>query len=126
MVQQGLLTPEQAESHPNANVITRAVGACEELDLDVVSDVRLDGDKYFLCSDGLNKVIDDVEIEKLLLNTPLDSIAPLLIQTSLELKARDNVTVIVVDNQQSLEISDGMNNIPLSTSYLDDTLPLSR
>jgi serine/threonine protein phosphatase PrpC len=103
MVQQGLLTPEQAESH-----------------------VRLDGDKYFLCSDGLNKVIDDVEIEKLLLNTPLDSIAPLLIQTSLELKARDNVTVIVVDNQQSLEISDGMNNIPLSTSYLDDTLPLSR
>jgi serine/threonine protein phosphatase PrpC len=65
-------------------------------------------------------------IEKLLLNTPLDSIAPLLIQTSLELKARDNVTVIVVDNQQSLEISDGMNNIPLSTSYLDDTLPLSR
>ena len=100
MVQQGLLTPEEAERHPNANVITRAVGASDELDLDVVSDVRLDGDKYFLCSDGLNKVMDDTEIEQLLLNTSLDSIAPLLIHTSLERKARDNVTVVVVDNQR--------------------------
>ncbi len=126
MVQEGLLTPEEAERHPNANVITRAVGASEELDLDVVSDVRLDGDKYFLCSDGLNKVIDDVEIERLLLNTPLDSIAPLLIKTSLERKARDNVTVLVVDNQPSIEIFDGINNTPSNISNLDDTLPLSR
>ncbi|GAC21722.1 PP2C family protein-serine/threonine phosphatase [Paraglaciecola arctica] len=126
LVQKGLLTPEEAERHPNANVITRAVGASDELDLDVVSDVRLDGDKYCLCSDGLNKVIDDVEIEQLLLNTPLDSIAPLLITTSLERKARDNVTVIVVDNQPSLEILDGNNTIPPNTLNLDDTLPLSR
>lgn len=126
MVQQGLLTPEEAERHPNANVITRAVGASEELDLDVVSDVRLDGDKYFLCSDGLNKVIDDTEIEQLLLNTPLDTIAPLLIQTSLERKARDNVTVVVVDNQASLEILDGKKNNFSNSAYLDDTLPLSR
>jgi serine/threonine protein phosphatase PrpC len=126
LVQKGLLTPEEAERHPNANVITRAVGASDELDLDVVSDVRLDGDKYFLCSDGLNKVIDDAEIEQLLLNTSLDSIAPLLITTSLERKARDNVTVIVVDNQPSLEILDGNNTIPPNTSNLDDTLPLSR
>jgi protein phosphatase len=126
MVQEGLLTPEEAERHPNANVITRAVGASDELDLDVVSDVRLDGDKYFLCSDGLNKVIDDVEIEKMLLNTPLDSIAPLLIKTSLERKARDNVTVVVVEDKQSLEILDGIGYSPSNNSHLDDTLPLSR
>jgi protein phosphatase len=107
-------------------VITRAVGASDELDLDVVSDVRLDGDKYFLCSDGLNKVIDDVEIEKMLLNTPLDSIAPLLIKTSLERKARDNVTVVVVEDKQSLEILDGIGYSPSNNSHLDDTLPLSR
>lgn len=126
LVQQGLLTPEEAERHPNANVITRAVGASEELDLDMVSDVRLDGDKYFLCSDGLNKVIDDVEIEQLLLNTPLDSIAPLLIQTSLERKARDNVSVVIVNNQDSLEILDGQAPTPSINSNLDDTLPLTR
>lgn len=124
MVQQGLLTPEEAERHPNANVITRAVGAGEELDLDVVTDVRLDGDKYFLCSDGLNKVIDDIEIEEMLLNTALDTIAPRLIQTSLERNARDNVTVIIVNNQPSLEILDG--NVTSNISHLDDTLPLSR
>lgn len=124
MVQQGLLTPEEAERHPNANVITRAVGASEELDLDLVSDIRLDGDKYILCSDGLNKVIDDAEIEEMLLNTPLDTIAALLIQTSLERNARDNVTVIVVNNQPSLDILDG--NHTSNNSYLDDTLPLIR
>jgi protein phosphatase len=126
MVQQGILTPEEAERHPNANVITRAVGASDELDLDLVTDVRLDGDKYFLCSDGLNKVMDDVEIENLLLNTPLDIIAPLLIQTSLERNARDNVTVLVVDNQPSVETFVSNNNPALNTSNLDDTLPLSR
>ena len=126
MVQQGLLTPEEAERHPNANVITRAVGASDELDLDVVSDVRLDGDKYFLCSDGLNKVISDTEIEQMLLNTPLDSIASLLIQTSLQRNARDNVTVAVVNNQQSLEILDGIRSAPSNISELDDTLPLGR
>jgi len=124
MVQQGLLTPEEAERHPNANVITRAVGANEELDLDVVSDVRLEGDKYFLCSDGLNKVVSDTEIEQMLLNTPLDSIASLLIHTSLERNARDNVTVVIVDNQPSLDILD--TNTTSHTSNLDDTLPLIR
>lgn len=126
MVQQGILTPEEAERHPNANVITRAVGASDELDLDVVTDVRLDGDKYFLCSDGLNKVMDDTEIESLLVNTPLDTIAPLLIQTSLERNARDNVTVLVIDNPPSSEMFDSNNNPAINTSYLDDTLPLSR
>lgn len=126
LVQKGLLTPEEAESHPNANVITRAVGASDELDLDLVSDVRLAGDKYILCSDGLNKVISDAEIEQMLLNTPLDSVASLLINTSLERKARDNVTVVVVENQQSLEIMDGSKNIYSNVSNLDDTLPLSR
>lgn len=124
LVQKGLLAPEEAERHPNANVITRAVGASDKLELDLVSDVRLDGDKYLLCSDGLNKVMDDLEIEQLLLNTPLDAIAPLLINTSLERKARDNVTVIVVDNQPSLEIVDGNETIPSNHSNLDDTLPL--
>ena len=126
MVQQGILTPEEAERHPNANVITRAVGANDELELDLVSDVRMDGDKYFLCSDGLNKVMDDVEIESLLLSTPLETIAPLLIQTSLDRSARDNVTVLVVDNQVSTEMFEGNNNPASNTSYLDDTLPLSR
>lgn len=125
MVQKGLLTPEEAERHPNANVITRAVGASHELDLDFVSDVRLNGDKYFLCSDGLNKVMDDAEIENLLLNNPLETIAPLLIQKSLERNARDNVTVLVVDNQGSAGVFEGNNHSKLETSYLDDTLPLN-
>ncbi|MGS2719355.1 PP2C family protein-serine/threonine phosphatase [Paraglaciecola aestuariivivens] len=103
MVQQGLLTPEEAERHPNANVITRAVGANEDLDLDVLSNKRMPGDKYFLCSDGLNKVMSDIEIESKLLTTPLESVAPLLINTALDRQARDNVTVLVVDNANTAD-----------------------
>ncbi|WP_299075077.1 protein phosphatase 2C domain-containing protein [uncultured Paraglaciecola sp.] len=125
MVQQGLLTPEAAERHPNANVITRAVGGAETLELDLVTDVRREDDTYLLCSDGLNKVIDDAEIEQLLMTTPLKSIAETLIQTSLVRKARDNVTVVVVNNQ-NCSIKSDKNQTPIvDHSHLDDTLPLT-
>ncbi|MGJ8680388.1 PP2C family protein-serine/threonine phosphatase [Paraglaciecola sp.] len=117
MVQAGLLSPEEAENHPKANVITRAVGASEILNLDVVSDTLQAGDKYFLCSDGLNKVMEDNEIEESLNNIPLHSITQVMIDRSLERMARDNVTVIVVEDQQG-------SSSNVTTNYLDSTLPL--
>jgi len=121
MIDAGLIQPEDAEHHPKANVITRAVGASIELDLDIKSlDVRPD-DQYFLCSDGLNKVMSDGEIEQALLTMPSDTIAQRLIKIALDRKARDNVTVIVVRNEQVLEQTGGLHN----TLPLDDTLPLN-
>lgn len=124
MVQAGLLTPEEAEKHPKANVITRAVGASEILNLDVVSDILLTDDKYFLCSDGLNKVMEDNEIEQSLINIPLNNITQNMIELSLERKARDNVTVVVVENEQATQSNLTANYLD-STLPLDDTLPLN-
>jgi serine/threonine protein phosphatase PrpC len=96
MVQQGLLLREEAEEHPASNVITRAVGAAENIyvDIDVVE--AQVNDTYLLCSDGLNKHISDNEIAQFLQNENLEEIPQQLVKTTLERGAIDNVTVVVI------------------------------
>lgn len=93
----GGITPEEARSHPRANVITRAVGAGEELVLDLDIFELQHGDLLLLCSDGLYKELEDREIAALMArpDTPA-RIAQDLIGACLERKAQDNVTVVVV------------------------------
>ena len=64
LVEQGLLLMEDAESHPAANVVTRAVGAAEDLYFDVEVQELRDGDRYLLCSDGLTKEVSEAEIRQ--------------------------------------------------------------
>ena len=62
LVDAGMLAPQDMENHPNASVITRAVGVVEELKIDIVSgDVR-PGDQFLLASDGLTRLVDDKEL----------------------------------------------------------------
>lgn len=96
LVKQGLISAEEAETHPEANVITRAVGTSERLDIDItVFDVNV-GDQFLLCSDGLynsvslSEIIDNLRQEDL--NTSVDR----LIKNALNNKASDNVSVVLV------------------------------
>ena len=95
IVDRGKITEEEAEDHPSANVITRAVGAVEELyiDLDCIS-VK-DGDKFLLCSDGLFKALNFDAIRKELDDIPMNA-ADRLIKSAIKNGADDNVTVVVV------------------------------
>lgn len=97
MVEQGLLLREDAESHPAANVVTRAVGAADDLYLDVdVLELR-SGDRYLLCSDGLTKEMTDTEIAEYLRQGDCQDACNSLIGLVLERGSRDNVSVVVVD-----------------------------
>jgi serine/threonine protein phosphatase PrpC len=97
MVEHGLLQPEDAESHPASNVITRAVGASDVLYIDVHLHDLEQGDVFLLCSDGLYKHISAKEIGTILgTNAPLQEIAQKFINTTLERGATDNVTVVAV------------------------------
>jgi protein phosphatase len=58
----GLISAEEARKHPMRNVILRAVGAKETIELDVLKGRGLAGDIFLLCSDGLTDMIDDAEI----------------------------------------------------------------
>jgi len=98
LVDSGNLSPEDAEHHPHANVITRAVGAdSETLELDKVIGVAEPGDRFLLCSDGLCKTLSTSEITSLL-GAP-DGVPPseLLIAAALSQGVNDNVTAVVVE-----------------------------
>ena len=96
LVSEGLISEEDAKTHPEANVITRAVGTSERIDIDIdVFDVRV-GDLFLLCSDGLYNAVEDDDIMQCLRESTLDDSVNNLIQTALNNKASDNVSVVLV------------------------------
>jgi serine/threonine protein phosphatase PrpC len=92
----GHLSSNQAESHPQANVITRAVGAEDELELDARQELLIEDDVVLLCSDGLTKVLSDDELFARLSRYPIESAADDLVQLAVERGAKDNVTAVVM------------------------------
>jgi serine/threonine protein phosphatase PrpC len=96
LVRQGVLSPEEASGHPEANVITRAVGADKELYLDVTAFPVQVGDTYLLCSDGLFNAVDLKAMASVFDQSSLDEIVDRLVDRALENGAPDNVSVIVV------------------------------
>jgi protein phosphatase len=101
MIEQGIVTSEQAEQSPVANYITRAVGASEELELDAEIFEPCDGDLFLLCSDGLNKEVNDTEIAHILGSCGFQEAVEQLINLALERGARDNVTLVLVEARLS-------------------------
>jgi serine/threonine protein phosphatase PrpC len=109
LLQSGAITEKEAENHPDANVITRAVGTNDELFIDMdIFPVQL-GDIFLLCSDGLyNAVAKDSIVSSLNLREPEEMVTN-LIDTALENGATDNVSAIVVKGHRR-EIRPDMAN----------------
>lgn len=101
LIEQGIVTSDQAEQSPISNYITRAVGACEELELDAEIFEPCDGDIFLLCSDGLNKEVSDEEIEEILSDYGFQESVQQLIHLAMERGARDNVTLVLVQARLS-------------------------
>lgn len=93
LIDQGSLTEDEAEGHPQGNVITRAVGAAGELELDKVTGDVAAGDRFLLCSDGLYRTLDMPTMAGLLIRPDA---AAALVDLAVQRGARDNVTAIGV------------------------------
>lgn len=104
MVDRGLLSPEEAANHPMSHVLAKAVGVEAELELEGFTDQIESGDVFLLCSDGLHGVIGDDEIHRLLRQHGFNEAADMLIQRCLEVGARDNVTVILVQAHEPTQL----------------------
>ena len=99
LVEQGIITPEQARYHPQRNVIRQAVGVAdpsEPLEPDIETFALQAGDLYLLCSDGLTDMVDDAEIEAILRDEPPTRAAWRLVDRALANGGRDNITVVLV------------------------------
>lgn len=96
LVDAGRLKPEEAESHPMAHVLSRAVGAQAQLQFEAVTNEARAGDVFLLCSDGLTRVVPDAEIAALLNRKPPAAAAEQMVALCLERGAPDNVSVVVV------------------------------
>lgn len=96
LVRRGSITREEAETHPHRNVITRALGAEEGVDADVVHVDLRDGDVVLLCSDGLSSYVPEAAIAGALVEaTTLDAAARSLVNLANGAGGADNVTVVL-------------------------------
>ncbi len=92
----GLLTPAQAASSPNRNLVTRAMGVENSIVLELHEHQVEPGDLYLMCSDGLNDMVADAAIADILKTTrPLLQIATELVAQANENGGRDNITVLL-------------------------------
>jgi PPM family protein phosphatase len=99
LVRSGDLTRDQAAEHPQKNLITRALGADEEVDVDTATLPIEAGDRILLCSDGLSDMVSEAGISEILADSPDDPerAARVLLSAALDAGGNDNITVVVVD-----------------------------
>ncbi|GAA2245237.1 protein phosphatase 2C domain-containing protein [Promicromonospora sukumoe] len=99
LVDTGRITPDEAESHPQRNVVMRVLG---DFDLDLTPDLSIreavPGDRWMLCSDGLSGFVPDDEIAEVLSTVPepYDAVER-LVSMSMRSGSTDNITVVVAD-----------------------------
>ncbi len=96
-VARGLITPEEARHHQMRNVLTRAVGARSQVEVDLFTLELEAGDRLLLCSDGLHGPLPDRELARLLEDTPgVEQAAQTLIEAANQAGGPDNVSVILI------------------------------
>jgi protein phosphatase len=98
-VNAGILSPDEAKSHPLKNVVTRALGGGTHVSPDLIEVSLARGDRFLLCSDGLTGMISDDELlEYLTSDSALDEKIPSkLIELANERGGVDNITAIVIE-----------------------------
>jgi hypothetical protein len=96
-VRAGRMTPEQASNHPSRNVISRALGAEETVEVDLKTMEIEDGTCFLLCSDGITRHIPDTELRELLTEgADLNAICEEMKRRCYERGAEDNLTAVIV------------------------------
>ena len=98
MVRMGGLDREAARNHPDKNIITRAIGARDTIEIDFFHEELKSGDLILMCSDGLTNMLEDEEIGRIL-KTPgtIEERAERLIDAANQNGGRDNKAVILID-----------------------------
>ncbi len=97
-LQQNLITAEDARVHPWRNVITRALGSRESIEVDIFEERVRGGDQVLLCTDGLSGMMDDIGLFEILTNVEAtqEQKADRLIEEAKKAGGSDNITLILI------------------------------
>jgi protein phosphatase len=97
LVRRGELSPQEAETHPQRSVITRALGTDPDVDVDTFEVEARDGDVFLICSDGLSSMVDDATVEQVLAGSrgDLDAAAKALVAAANRGGGEDNITAVL-------------------------------
>ncbi|MCL1912968.1 MAG: Stp1/IreP family PP2C-type Ser/Thr phosphatase [Eubacteriaceae bacterium] len=102
LIDQGQLTKREAENHPRKNVITRALGTDEEVDVDIYTVVLSAGEKIMLCSDGLSNMVDTTTIQKVLSSMGALEAIDELVDLANANGGLDNITVTIQEMEEAV------------------------
>lgn len=135
LVDEGVITRLEADHHPERNVVTRALGASDEVDPDVWLFPAHDHQTFLLCSDGLSKELDDDEIARIIVfhaaeasrgsdGLPL-TLAERLVNAAIAAGGSDNVTVVVVESDFAGVVTAGDETVDREAmpGFLEETRP---
>jgi protein phosphatase len=98
----GQITEEEARTHPKRNMIVRAVGTSESVEVDLIDTPWRQGDIFLLCSDGLTSMVSDREIGLVLSSSRmnLEEKADRLVEMALEAGGTDNISLILLEHMK--------------------------
>jgi len=119
LVRSGQLSPEEAEQHPQKNVLTRVLGLDEDVEVDCFQVVPYKGDRLLLASDGLTNEVTDAQMASVLrrLADPQEAAAE-LVRMAKDNGGSDNVTIVLVD-----VVDDDDRSGAASAALADDPRP---
>ncbi|QUJ78118.1 serine/threonine-protein phosphatase [Sulfitobacter albidus] len=102
LLENGTITPEEAENWPRKNVITKAIGVTAEPDCEMAEGPLADGDTFLICSDGLTEYFQDEALERQMVDAgrDLEGLCDRLIAHALASGGKDNVSVVAVRCRQ--------------------------
>jgi len=128
LVREGRITAAEAEVHPQRNIVTRALGVIEHVEVDSFHFIPKIGDRYLLCSDGLFNEVDAHGIATILATEPDPQAAThKLIVAANDGGGRDNITTVIVDIVEADNAAMPANSAALANENDSDmTEPVER
>jgi PPM family protein phosphatase len=124
LLRSGKLSREEADSHPQRSVITRALGTDPDVDVDTFTIAAEAGDVFLLCSDGLTDMLDEEAILELVERNrgDIDGALKALVRAANRKGGEDNITVVAFEIAEARLASDGETREHVLAAEDEDTL----
>ena len=113
LIEQGRITRTEARTHPQRNIVTRALGIEPDVEIDAFEVFVVAGDRFVLCSDGLVDEVEDSDIAEVLASVDDPKMAAKqLVELAVDAGGRDNITVLVADVVEGPEPGESLADAP--------------